>query len=123
MLRKWSLTLMALVINTSDRCYPLALDVFVTYLTSCGSLFAGHSPSTQLPLAEQWLVQGVLHFVLEGVDDGNEHPADTVVVDLPRLAALGDAPAADIIPSVPLPQVRHVVGQRQGGKGRGPERS
>ena len=38
----------------------------------------------QLPLSDQWLVQGDLFYRLEGVDNGDEEEADFVVVDVPR---------------------------------------
>ncbi len=41
--------------------------------------------NNQLPLSDQWLVQGELLYRLEGVDNGEEHEADFVVVDLPRI--------------------------------------
>lgn len=44
-----------------------------------------HVHDAQVPLSEQWLVQGDLFYRLEGVDSGDEEPEDAVVVDLPRI--------------------------------------
>lgn len=62
-----------------------------------------HRPNNQVPLTDQWLVQGVLHYRLEGVDKGDERALDFVVVDLCSLPADG-LPAIDPVTEL-LPQV------------------
>lgn len=61
------------------------------------------SDHAQVPLSEQWLVQGDLFYRLEGVDSGDEQAEDIVVVDLPRIlnesiqsAELGRATSAPL---------------------------
>lgn len=39
----------------------------------------------QVPLSDQWLVQGDLFYKLEGVDKGDEDVNDKVVIDLTRI--------------------------------------
>lgn len=51
---------------------------------SCSSL-TNTANIGQVPLSEQWLVQGELFYRLEGVDRGEEEDTDFVVVDLPRI--------------------------------------
>lgn len=75
------------------------MPIFFTKFRHCGG---------QVPLSDQWLVQGDLFYRLEGVDSGDEQPQDFVVADLPRILN-GSSQSAEVVGggSVPM-QVQHL---------------
>ncbi|CAM9127974.1 unnamed protein product, partial [Hapterophycus canaliculatus] len=90
------------VLEVFDEDFGDPNDFLGQVIISGNDLLRFHSPGTfkgaeaqnrqttlqaksELPLSEQWLVQGELFYRLEGVDRGEEEEADVIVADLPRV--------------------------------------
>lgn len=61
----------------------------------------------QIPPFDQWLVQGVILYRLEGVDAGDELSTDFVVADFPH-TLLDEASTSEAMGGVLAPQVRSI---------------
>ncbi|CAM9193761.1 unnamed protein product [Scytosiphon promiscuus] len=90
------------VLEVFDEDFGDPNDFLGQVVISGNDLLRFHSPGTfkgteaqsmqvklqakpEIPLSEQWLVQGEVLYRLEGVDRGEEEETDFVVVDLPRI--------------------------------------